>query len=624
MEPVTRWVIEPFGKVQFRVRFLSKVEGKFDAALGFEVVGSAQQFTLFCVGKCEVPQINNNTQNIFMKRVKAHHAGTPLPIRRHVIAEDFYSFGPILSFKQAAWRLEPTETSTETDIVNHNLVKNTNSDIMRLTNTGKYPCKVELGFEKREEDIKDVFLVEPFEVSLEEGETKEVKIWAFPPVPSQRYQNTLIACVSNNPRPLRFNMECSGVEPSIVLKGPWLEALAEAEAAAAVFVLDPKDKTSASQLEELNKKVASLQEYLLLDFDRILIGKTDFRSFTIQNTCHLPVAWQVGLGDFADSQTVIISPRDGVLAVGATTTIMVTFCSRDALLIDGQFSLKYSDTEDGLLSIDRVGTKVFRVVAEAYFIKTVSLTAEGQEPGGDEIDFGISRVGDISHQIVKINNRGKYKISYKIHIKKPSVAALVQVDPTDGEIDTGGTAEFKVTFCSAKGEVLLKANKDIRVQVFEPTEGLLGSGEMVEDFPLFISAQAVYSKFRMQPSRGVQFGAQRYDSEAKTKRVELRNEGKFEFCYVICAASSEESEIDALDYSAFSTYSYGVPAAVRHKILGDNYKQRITDGPGAGAAAATGKAAPAKGAKGAPATSASVVSSSPWNELGTCSVLAQQ
>ena len=138
---------------------------------------------------------------------------------------------------QAAWRLEPTETSTETDIVNYNLVKNTNSDIMRLTNTGKYPCKVELGFEKREEDIKDVFLVEPFEVNLEEGETKEVKIWAFPPVPSQRYQNTLVACVSNNPRPLRFNMECSGVEPSIVLKGPWLEALAEAEAAAAAFVL---------------------------------------------------------------------------------------------------------------------------------------------------------------------------------------------------------------------------------------------------------------------------------------------------------------------------------------------------------------------------------------------------
>ena len=86
--------------------------------------------------------------------------------------------------------------------------------------------------------------------------------------------------------------------------------------------------------------------------------------------------------------------------------------------------------------------QVFRVVAEAYFIKTVSLTAEGQEPGGDEIDFGISRVGDISHQIVKINNRGKYKISYKIHIKKPSVGALVQVDPFDGEIDTGNFSLF--------------------------------------------------------------------------------------------------------------------------------------------------------------------------------------
>jgi hypothetical protein len=64
-----------------------------------------------------------------------------------------------------------------------------------------------------------VFFVEPYELDLEEGETKDVKIWAFPPVPSVMYKNTLIACVSDNPLPLRFDMACSGVEPSIDLEG---------------------------------------------------------------------------------------------------------------------------------------------------------------------------------------------------------------------------------------------------------------------------------------------------------------------------------------------------------------------------------------------------------------------
>jgi hypothetical protein len=46
----------------------------------------------------------------------------------------------------------------------------------------------------------------------------------------------------------------------------------------------------------------------------------------------------------------------------------------------------------------------------------------------------------------------------------------------------------------------------------------------VEEFPLHISAQTVFAKYRMQPARGVTFGAVRFDSEPKTKRIELRNE----------------------------------------------------------------------------------------------------
>ena len=513
--PQARWIIEPHGTIQFRVRFKSKAEGKFDSVLGFEVMGSKQMYNLICIGHCSVPRVNGDTRNVFMKRVKSVHPGAPLPHQRFVNSENFYSFGPILTFKKFDWRIAPSEGASDEHMANHSLVKTTNSDILRFTNTGSYPCKVELGFEKTTPDLKNVFFVEPCTVNLEEGETKEVTVWAFPQTPTAVYKNALIACVSNNPNPLHFEMVCSGVEPSIAIEGPWVDAIAAADAAVAAFQIDPKEKGAAAiaaqaQLKELQDKAASLKEAMTIDFDRILTDKTDYRSFTVRNTCHLPVAWELNLGDFAESPNISISPVSGVLLVGASVTIVLTFTSLAPIMLNGLFSLRYSDNERGLASADRVGTRQFRVLAEAYVIKTVSLTAMGQEEGGNEVDFGISRVGDISHQIVKISNRGKYKIAFKIHIKKQSTAAVLKVDPVEGIIDSGGTSDFKLTFCSSKKELLFKANKDIRVQISEPTEGLLGTGEMVEDFPLFVSAQAVYSKFRMQPSRGMQFGAQRF------------------------------------------------------------------------------------------------------------------
>ena len=58
------------------------------------------------------------------------------------------------------------------------------------------------------------------------------------------------------------------------------------------------------------------------------------------------------------------------------------------------------------------------------------------------------------------------------------------------------------------------------VQIFEPL-----TNEVVETFPLSISAHTKFNAFRLQPSKGVTFGAVRFDSAPKTKRVELRNEG---------------------------------------------------------------------------------------------------
>lgn len=44
---------------------------------------------------------------------------------------------------------------------------------------------------------------------------------------SGKSQDTLIACLTDNPRPVMFPVSCSGAAPRVVLEGPWDEVLAK-------------------------------------------------------------------------------------------------------------------------------------------------------------------------------------------------------------------------------------------------------------------------------------------------------------------------------------------------------------------------------------------------------------
>lgn len=115
-------------------------------------------------------------------------------------------------------------------------------------------------------------------------------------------------------------------------------ALAKAEEAVAQC-------TDKKLIKDLEAKLAALKEALTLDFERILIEKTDTRSFTIKNTCLLPVAWEIDLGDFKDSPNVSVEPMKGILPINTTLPIVVSFSSADPLMLTGKFNLRYSDHE---------------------------------------------------------------------------------------------------------------------------------------------------------------------------------------------------------------------------------------------------------------------------------------
>jgi hydrocephalus-inducing protein len=164
------------------------------------------------------------------------------------------------------------------------------------------------------------------------------------------------------------------------------------------------------------------------------------------------------------------------------------------------------------------------------------VSSEGSEEGGNYVDFGLLRVGDIAVKKIGLGNKGKYRISYKFVFTRPNLMKYLVLSPMEGVIEAGGkdVAQISMTFTSLEA-IQLVSVKHVYVQLIEPA-----TGELVETFPLCISAVSKYSTYRLQPSKGLSFGAVKYDAEPRVKRVELRNEGTYVHSS-ICACLFEDS-----------------------------------------------------------------------------------
>jgi hypothetical protein len=261
------------------------------------------------------------------------------------VAENIYSFGPLHIFEKAESRLLISDNNTTlgpalTDGKNNAQLQlqlqQSNSDIMRLTNDGRFKCSITLTFQ----DSDNIFFIDPTHVELEENETAEVRVWAFP-TQVQEYKNTIIATISLNPNPLFFPISCYGSSPEVQFDGSWTENLQITESALAVCV----DKKS---IKELESKISLYKECSTIDFGRILIGKSDVRTFEIRNTSSLMVAWEIILNDFTESLYLNITPLKGIIAVNCSQSVTLSFSSSMPCMLVGKFSVRYSDIEGGL------------------------------------------------------------------------------------------------------------------------------------------------------------------------------------------------------------------------------------------------------------------------------------
>ena len=126
---------------------------------------------------------------------------------------------------------------------------------------------------------------------------------------------------------------------------------------------------------------------------------------------------------------------------------------------------------------------------------------------------------------------------------------------------------------------LIQNNRDARVLIIEPK-----TGEVVESFPFYISLSNKYTYYRITPSRGLSYGAIRFDSLSSKKTLEIKNESMFEFRYLILPINTILSSIDS---SMLSVYASGVSAGLRATQIGSDYVSKL--GLSAPAAAVVGK-----------------------------------
>ncbi|TMW60398.1 hypothetical protein Poli38472_000440 [Pythium oligandrum] len=534
----TRWVLPPHSSVPIAVQFASRDVGTFDAAMGFEIVGIRREFTLFCRASASVPQINTDPRNIFMSRVKSR-AENAFVHKKFVISRYQFEFGPLIVPTTA-----PKSPQSEEDFSTLLKAGHTNNiETFRISNASKYPLRVDFALEHLHDP--PVFSFAPSKIDVAENETREVKVWACP-VSDGLYENALVCCVSDNPEPLLLAMSCYGCTPAIVLRGPWEQpaALSTAEeqslSASSSTLTSARDNHSGAVSASPTPRPPT-ELGPVLDFEQLLLKRQDDKSFQLENTSAVAVAWRiVGLGEIpADFR---IFPVEGIIKPFQKTPILVTFTASTEATYKHELQIEYSDTDSALQVEERRRTVSLVLQAEAYKIDVCSFesptggTSDGGAARDGSLDFGLVRVGETHTRSFNIRNRGKYNIKFVFSLRTTAARDLFKIEPMEMLLEPDKVASVQVSFQS-RSEIALRDNKDIKCTIIE-----MLSGEPCADFHVLTSARSVFSRFRLQPNRGINFGPLKYSDKPKTKRVEIRNDGEFVFKYRVRKATSVDKD----------------------------------------------------------------------------------
>ncbi|KAG1683786.1 hypothetical protein DVH05_013126 [Phytophthora capsici] len=555
--PACRWVIAPHSRVNVLVQFSSSDVGNFDCSLGFEIVGVRREFTLFGRGICAVPTINSDPRNVFMHRVKSRPEGGFVQ-KKFVISRNQFEFGPLIIPNQPVKAPE-----TEREFIEWQKSSPNNIEVFRMSNSSRFPIQLEFAMEKQDDAT---FVVYPTALEVKEGETREVKVWANPKE-NGLHENAVICCISDNPEPVQFPISCYGCTPELKLCGPWEQPAAastsEREDQAAVSIEDHPAPVSSrsnlpgsapvssrSTLEQPSVPVPPHSlESRLLDFEQLLLKRQDEKTFYIENVSPVAVSWRLLDQDLPADFRVF--PLEGTVKPLQKVPVVVVFSAGTEAVHEFPLRIEFSDAESALQLGDRNRLVELTVRGEAYKIDVSSFDNEVSESpagasgarsvtGDGSLDYGLVRVGETHSRAFNIKNQGKYSIKYIISIRNPVTREYFTIEPSEMVLKPGQSSSVSVAF-SSKSEVTLRDCRDIKCTIIE-----MLSGEACREFFVYTSARSVFSKFRLQPNRGINFGPHKFSDQAQMKRIEIRNDGEFQFKFRVQSSRPETSRKDPL------------------------------------------------------------------------------
>eukprot|EP00644_Phytophthora_capsici_P002092 jgi/Phyca11/21187/fgenesh1_pg.PHYCAscaffold_84_\ len=477
-------------------------------SLGFEIVGVRREFTLFGRGICAVPTINSDPRNVFMHRVKSRPEGGFVQ-KKFVISRNQFEFGPLIIPNQPVKAPE-----TEREFIEWQKSSPNNIEVFRMSNSSRFPIQLEFAMEKQDDAT---FVVYPTALEVKEGETREVKVWANPKE-NGLHENAVICCISDNPEPVQFPISCYGCTPELKLCGPW-------------------EQPAAASTSEREDQAA------------LLLKRQDEKTFYIENVSPVAVSWRLLDQDLPADFRVF--PLEGTVKPLQKVPVVVVFSAGTEAVHEFPLRIEFSDAESALQLGDRNRLVELTVRGEAYKIDVSSFDNEVSESpagasgarsvtGDGSLDYGLVRVGETHSRAFNIKNQGKYSIKYIISIRNPVTREYFTIEPSEMVLEPGQSSSVSVAF-SSKSEVTLRDCRDIKCTIIE-----MLSGEACREFFVYTSARSVFSKFRLQPNRGINFGPHKFSDQAQMKRIEIRNDGEFQFKFRVQSSRPETSRKDPL------------------------------------------------------------------------------
>ena len=396
--------------------------------------------------------------------------------KQYIFDEQLFDFGPLLINK------DPEKRHTEAS-------KKSNSSILRITNNGKYDVDIDFTLKSTLNDTppdpkasspsKSPFIWEPTSMHLPIAETQNLTLWAYPDEP-MLYKDDLICLVKDNPNPPIFKIACLGARPIAELDSDFIQ------------------------------------------FDRLLVNQNASKTFLIKNVCPIPVKWRLEGIDKLPKEFEVMS-NAGILKPCEQHPVEIKFNAIEENKFEQSLTLFVENNEGTDVHQE---PKKIQLKAEAFNID-VSFQYDSPQ---NVLDFEAVRVGEVKEKQFSIKNVGLYEVKFNFEMKSRVTRENFVISPKDGILAPSMEIPISVRFKSKREIKEVKVPNtvfDIRLDIIE---GM--SGHIFKQVPVHVLVNSVYSDYSITPLKNINFGPMQFD-EKKTRTFEIKNQGLFEFNYII-------------------------------------------------------------------------------------------